>query len=125
MTKPIPTHIIKGPPPTIHIHRNGPNRKRKVMVRTSQGTFSARRYYYKLFHPDWDGKGKVIHLNNNDLDFSPNNLVLLSTRECNNLVHFNNPYLNLNDKALQKLAIKACKLRIATHDLERRLNDEA
>lgn len=124
MTKPIPHILVKGPT-QIHIHGNGPHRKRKVMVKTPQGTFSARRYYYKVYHPDWDNKGKVIHLNNNDLDFSPDNLVLLTQRECNNLVHFNNPYNNLNDKTLQKLAIKACKLRIATHDLERRLNDEA
>jgi hypothetical protein len=124
MTKPIPAKLLKCTP-EIHIHGNGQNRKRKVMVSTPQGMFSARRYYYKMYHPRWDGKGKVIHLNNNDLDFRKSNLVLLTTRECNNLVHFNNPYQGITNKRLQKLAIKACKLRIATNNLERRITDEA
>lgn len=115
MTKPIPTHIIKGPT-QIHIHRNGPNRKRKVMVKTPQGTFSARRYYYKIYHPDWDNKGKVIHLNNNDLDFSPDNLVLLSDRECNNLVHFNNPFHSLT-REQQELALSLVRLRITLKEV--------
>lgn len=118
MTKPIPTQIIKGPT-TLHIHKNGPNRKRKVMVRTPQGTFSARRYYYKLFHPTWDGKGKVIHLNNNDLDFRPSNLVLLTERECNNLVHFNNPFLTSTptNKEQQELALSLVRLRITLKEV--------
>lgn len=116
MTKPLPPSLIKGPT-QIHIHRNGPNRKRKVMVRTPQGTFSARRYYYKYFHPTWDGKGKVIHLNNNDLDFSPNNLVLLTERECNNLVHFNNPFHSLTNKEQQELALSLVRLRITLKEV--------
>jgi hypothetical protein len=115
MTKPIPHTLVKGPT-QIHIHGNGPNRKRKVMVKTPQGMFSARRYYYKLYHPHWDGKGKVIHLNNDDLDFSRSNLVLLSTRECNNLVHFNNDFISSN-KNYQRLAISLVKLRIAIKEV--------
>ena len=89
------------------------------MVRTPQGTFSARRYYYKLFHPDWDNKGKVIHLNNNDLDFSPDNLVLLTERECNNLVHFNNPFLTTTptNKEQQELALSLVRLRITLKEV--------
>ena len=88
------------------------------MVSTPQGMFSARRYYYKLFHPDWDGKGKVIHLNNNDLDFRPSNLVLLSERECNNLVHFNNPFLSPTlTKEQQLLALSLIRLRIALKEV--------
>lgn len=116
MTKSIPNKIIKGPT-ILHIHGNGPNRKRKVMVSTPQGMFSARRYYYKLYHPRWDGKGKVIHLNNDDLDFSRSNLVLLSTRECNNLVHFNNDFISSNKK-YQRLAISLVKLRIAIKEVK-------
>ena len=116
MTKPIPNKLVKGPT-TIHIHGNGPNRKRKVMVKTPQGIFSARRYYYKLFHPRWNGKGKIIHLNNDDLDFRKSNLILLSTRECNNLVHFNNDFISSNKKH-QMLAISLVKLRIAIKEVK-------
>lgn len=116
MTKPIPNKLVKGPI-TIHIHGNGPNRKRKVMVKTPQGMFSARRYYYKLFHPRWNGKGKIMHLNNDDLDFRKSNLILLSTRECNNLVHFNNDFISSN-KQYQMLAISLVKLRIAIKEVK-------
>ena len=116
MTKPIPNKLVKGPT-TIHIHGNGPNRKRKVMVKTPQGMFSARRYYYKLFHPRWNGNGKIIHLNNDDLDFRKSNLILLSTRECNNLVHFNNDFISSN-KQYQRLAISLVKLRIAIKEVK-------
>lgn len=116
MTKPIPNKLVKGPT-TIHIHGNGPNRKRKVMVKTPQGIFSARRYYYKLFHPRWNGDGKIIHLNNDDLDFRKSNLILLSTRECNNLVHFNNDFISSNKK-YQRLAISLVKLRIAIKEVK-------
>ena len=116
MTKPIPNKLVKGPT-TIHIHGNGPNRKRKVMIKTPQGMFSARRYYYKLFHPRWNGNGKIIHLNNDDLDFRKSNLILLSTRECNNLVHFNNDFISSN-KQYQRLAISLVKLRIAIKEVK-------
>lgn len=91
------------------------------MISTPQGIFSARRYYYKLYHPDWDGKGKIIHLNNDDLDFNESNLVLLSARECNNLVHFNNDYISSN-KDLQRVAISLVKLKIAIKEVNN--NDE-
>ena len=116
MTKPIPNKLVKGPT-TIHIHGNGPNRKRKVMVKTPQGMFFARRYYYKLFHPRWNCKGKIIHLNNDDLDFRKSNLILLFTRECNNLVHFNNDFISSNKK-YQRLAISLVKLRIAIKEVK-------
>lgn len=89
------------------------------MVKTPQGTFSARRYYYKLFHPDWDNTGKVIHLNNDDLDFRKSNLVLLTERECNNLVHFNNPFLTSTstNKEQQELALSLVRLRITLKEV--------
>lgn len=118
MTKPIPHKLLKCTP-QIHIHKNGPNRKRKVMVSTPQGMFSARRYYYKLYHPRWDGKGKVIHLNNNDLDFSKSNLILLTPRECNNLVHFNNNHIITNNPQLQREVIELIRSGIAVEDLRK------
>ena len=116
MTKPIPAVL---PLPTgLTIHKNGPNRKRKVMVQTPQGIFSARRYYYALYHPDWNRKGKVIHLNNDDLDFSPDNLILLTTQECNNLVHFNNDLIS-NNPNLQQTAIALVRLRILLKEVRK------
>jgi hypothetical protein len=116
MTKPLPD--VLPLPLSLTIHKNGPNRKRKVMIQTPQGIFSARRYYYALYHPDWNRKGKVIHLNNDDLDFSPDNLVLLSERECNNLVHFNNDLLS-NNPNLQKAAISLIRLRILLKEVKK------
>lgn len=117
MTKPItkPIKYIHS----ITIHNNGKGRKRKVMAHTDQGIVSARRAYYSLYHKDWDRKGKVIHLDNNDLNFDETNLVLLTTRECNNVVHFNNTLIIDNDPELQKVAIKLVRLRIALHDTEK------
>ncbi len=116
MTKPLP--ILLPPPIALTIHGNGPNRKRKVMIRTPQGIYSARRYYYALYHPDWNRKGKVIHLNNDDLDFSPNNLVLLTQQECNNLVHFNNDLLSSNPN-IQQAAISLVRLRILLKEVKK------
>jgi hypothetical protein len=92
MTKPIHApirHIYD-----IAVHKNGKGRKRKIMAHTDQGMFSARRAYYSLYHPDWDMKGKVIHLDNDDLNFHPNNLICVTDRVANNLVHFNNHYIS-------------------------------
>jgi hypothetical protein len=122
MTKPIPNKLLKCTP-TIHIHGNGQGRKRKVMVSTPQGMFSARRYYYKMYHPRWDGKGKVIHLNNNDLDFSKSNLMLLTTRECNNLVHFNNNHIINNNPQLQREVIYLIRSGIAVEDLRKEVQN--
>lgn len=116
MTKPIPNKLVKGPT-HLTIHGNGPHRKRKVMISTPQGIFSARRYYYKMYHPRWNGEGKIIHLNNDDLDFSKANLRLLTDRECNNLVHFNNNFI-FDNKNTQKVAISLVKLRIALKEVK-------
>ena len=119
MTKPInkPITQITG----IVIHNNGPDRKRKVMAHTDQGIVSARRAYYSLYHPDWDLKGKVIHLNQDDLDFSPNNLVLLTEREANTLVHFNNNNIVHNNPELQSQVIHMIRASIALDELNQDL----
>jgi hypothetical protein len=117
MTKP-----INKPIKEIHsltIHNNGPDRKRKVMAHTDQGVVSARRAYYSYYHPDWDLSGKVIHLDQDDLNFDKSNLVLLTTRECNNLVHFNNNLTPKNNPQLQSRAIDLVRARIAVHDLDK------
>lgn len=117
MTRPLPS--LLPPPKGLVIHQNGPHRKRKVMMQTEDGIFSARRYYYALYHPDWDRKGKIIHLDQDDLNFAEDNLVLLTTRECNNLVHFNNNLTPKNNPQLQSRAIDLVKARIAVCDLDK------
>lgn len=127
MTKPIillddAGFVFRTPTPDDYrfvIHGNGKGRKRKVMIKTPHGIYSARRYMYKVYHPDWDLKGKVIHLNQDDLDFSESNLVLLTERECNNLVHFNNNLTPKNNPQLQSQAIDFVRARIAVHDLDK------
>lgn len=115
MTKPInkPITHISG----VTIHKNGKDRKRKVMAYTDQGVFSARRAYYSLYHPDWDFKGKIIHLNQDDLDFTESNLVLLTTREANTLVHFNNNLIVQNNPELQSQVIQSIRASIALQNL--------
>ena len=115
MTKPItqPIHHILG----ITIHENGLAHKRKVIAHTDQGIVSARRAYYSLYHPEWDFKGKIIHLDNDDLNFSPDNLVLLTERECNTLVHFNNNNLVYNNPELQSTVINQIRASIALDNL--------
>jgi hypothetical protein len=100
MTKPLlddAGFVFRTPTPDDYrfvIHNNGPNRKRKVMIKTPHGIFSARRYMYKVYHPEWDMKGKIIHLDNDDLNFHPDNLICVTDRVANNLVHFNNHYIS-------------------------------
>ncbi len=113
----------------ITIHDNGVSynkkRKRKVLVYSRQGLVSARRFFYHLYHPRWNGEGKIIHKDQNDLNFKKSNLVLLSERECNNLVHFNNNLI-FNNKILQQTAISIVKLRITVADARKevRKNEE-
>ena len=119
MTKPI-THPIKE----IHhltIHNNGKGRKRKVMAHTDQGVVSARRAYYSLYHPDWNLQGKIIHLDQDDLNFTPDNLILLTTREANTLVHFNNNNLVYNNPELQSMVITQIRASIALEELNNAL----
>lgn len=116
MTKPITKPITQIT--RITIHNNGKNRKRKVMAHTDQGIVSARRAYYSLYHKDWDFKGKVIHLDQDDLNFAPDNLVLLTTREANTLVHFNNNLIVQNNPELQSQVIQMIRASIALDNLQ-------
>lgn len=121
MTKPIqqPIKCIYS----IQIHNNGKGRKRKVMAHTDQGIVSARRAYYSLYHKDWDLSGKIIHLNQDDLDFSPDNLVLLTEREANTLVHFNNNNIVHNNPELQSMVINQIRASIALQELDKEVNE--
>lgn len=121
MPRPIPNTLPR--PIRLVIHQNGPNRKRKVMIQTEGGTFSARRYYYALYHPDWDRKGKIIHLDQDDLNFDEDNLVLLSEREANNLVHFNNNLIVQNNPELQSQVINMIRASIALDELRKEVNN--
>ena len=115
MTKPIKQPIKQITHLTIHL--NGNHRKRKVMAHTDQGMVSARRAYYSYYHPDWDLQGKIIHLNQDDLDFTESNLVLLTQREANTLVHFNNNLIVHNNPELQSKVIQSIRASIALENL--------
>lgn len=108
------------------IHDNGVSqdkkRKRKVLVYSRQGLVPARRFFYHLYHPRWNGQGKIIHKDQNDLNFKKSNLVLLTERECNNLVHFNNNLL-FHNKLLQQTAISIVKLRITVADARKEVRN--
>lgn len=121
MTKPINRPIKEIY--SLTIHNNGPSRKRKVMAYTDQGLVSARRAYYSLYHPEWNLRGKIIHLNQNDLDFHPDNLVLLTQREANTLVHFNNNNIVHNNPTLQSMVIQQIRAKIALDDLDQDLTN--
>lgn len=95
------------------IHNNGKRedsspRKRKVLVYSRQGLVPARRFFYHLYHPRWNGEGVIIHLDGDDMNFKRSNLVLLTPREAKNLVHFNNPYPKAH-RSLRKLSIKTIR----------------
>lgn len=122
MTKPLPS--LLPPPVRLVIHQNGPHRKRKVMMQTEDGIFSARRYYYALYHPDWDRKGKIIHLDQDDLNFDKDNLVLLTQREANTLVHFNNNNIVHNNPELQSQVIQSIRASIALDELRKEVNTD-
>lgn len=99
------------------IHNNGIRhttqvpRKRKVLVYSRQGLVPARRFFYHLYHPRWNGEGIIIHLDGDDMNFKKSNLVLLTTQEAKALVHFNNPYPHKH-RSLRKLSIKTIKVSI-------------
>lgn len=115
MTKP-----IKQPIKHIYYlvtHLNGKGRKRKILAHTDQGMVSARRAYYSMYHPEWDLQGKIIHLDNDDLNFQENNLVLLTQREANTLVHFNNNNIVHNNPHLQAQVIQMIRTSIALDEL--------
>ena len=106
----------------IAVHKNGKNRKRKVMAFTDQGTVSARRAYYSMYHPEWDMRGKIIHLDNDDFNFRKENLVLLTDREANTLVHFNNNNIVHNNPELQSQVIDQIRAGIALQELDKEVN---
>lgn len=108
----------------LHIHGNGKRldgspRKRKILVRAKQGMVNAKHYYYAMYHPEWDGKGVIIPINGIDTDMSKDNLVLITKREANNIVHFNNDLYCPNNKELQKTGLLVAKLKIKTKDIEK------
>lgn len=121
MTKPITQPITKIT--ALTIHNNGPHRKRKVMAHTDQGMVSARRAYYSMYHPDWDFNGKIIHLDNDDLNFDKDNLVNLTDRMANNLVHFNNHYIS-SSPTLTRDVIKLIEAQILYKEVTKNENND-
>lgn len=106
----------------LHFHGNGKRldgtpRKRKVLVKAEQGMVNAKHYYYAMYHPEWNGEGVIMQLNNIDTDFSKDNLVLVSKRVANNVVHFNNDLYFKNNKDLQEIGILIAEANVKMKEL--------
>ena len=121
MTKPfVPPTSFPNPLPIPYQQRDGYRadgtpRKGKWKVRIDT-VYAANEYFWYYYHGEHP-KGYVpIFLDTRaPLDTSPDNLVLLTTRELKNLVHHNNRIYS-NNKELQKAAIELARLSIALQD---------
>lgn len=98
--------------------KDGTPRKRKVLVKAKQGMVNAKHYYYAMYHPELDGTGVIMPLNGNDTDMSKDNLILMSKRQANNIVHFNNSLYFPNNKELQEIGNLIAEAIIKGKELE-------
>lgn len=121
MTKPfVPPTSFPNPLPIPYLQRDGYRadgtpRKGKWKVRTDT-VYAANEYFWYYYHGEHPKGTTPIFLDTRaPLDTSPDNLVLLTTRELKNLVHHNNRIYS-NDKELQKAAIELARLSIALQD---------
>lgn len=117
-----PPHHIPDPLPRPHLQKDGykPDgtpRRPKWKVRTPEGVYSAAHFFYYIYHntPPPPGHTPIWLDSTPPLDTSPDNLVLLSTRELKNLVHHNNRIFS-DDPDIKRLAIKLIQLRICLND---------
>lgn len=106
----------------LHFHGNGKRkdgtpRKRKVLVKAKQGMVNAKHYYYAMHHPEWDGKGTIMHLDGDDTNFSKDNLVLVDSRICKNVVHFNNNLYIKGNKDAQELGLLVAEATVKMKEL--------
>ena len=128
MTKPfVPPTSFPNPLPIPYQQRDGYRkdgtpRLGKWKVRTDT-VYAANEYFWCYYHGEHP-KGYVpIFLDTRaPLDTSPDNLVLLTTRELKNLVHHNNRIYS-HDKELQQTSVALVKLRIVIADLEKEVKD--
>lgn len=121
MTKPfVPPTSFPNPLPIPYLQRDGYRadgtpRKGKWKVRTDT-VYAANEYFWYYYHGEHPKGTTPIFLDTRaPLDTSPDNLVLLTTRELKNLVHHNNRMYS-NNKELQKAAIELARLSIALQD---------
>lgn len=121
MTKPfVPPTSFPNPLPIPYLQRDGYRadgtpRKGKWKVRTDT-VYAANEYFWYYYHGEHPKGITPIFLDTRaPLDTSPDNLVLLTTRELKNLVHHNNRMYS-NNKELQKAAIELARLSIALQD---------
>lgn len=121
MTKPfVPPTSFPSQPPIPYLQRDGYRadgtpRKGKWKVRTDT-VYAANEYFWYYYHGEHPKGTTPIFLDTRaPLDTSPDNLVLLTTRELKNLVHHNNRMYS-NNKELQKAAIELARLSIALTD---------
>lgn len=99
--------------------KDGTPRRAKWKIKALQGSVPANQYVYWYYHNDYTpNKDYVpIFLDDNPLNTSKDNIVLISTRELKNLVHFNISNFVSGDANLQSNAIALTKLHIKLRDI--------
>ena len=96
-----------------------------VKIKALQGVVPANQYAYWYYHDDYvPNKDYVpIFLDDNPLNTSKDNIVLISTRELKNLAHFNINNFVSGDADLQSDAINLTKLHIKLKDITKEVKN--
>ena len=99
--------------------KDGTPRRAKWKIKALQGVVPANQYVYWYYHNEYTpNKDYVpIFLDDNPLNTSEDNIVLISIRELKNLVHFNINNFVSGDADLQTDAIALTKLHIKLRDI--------
>ena len=96
--------------------KDRPGRTRFMAILDNGKHKEARRYYYKLYHPDEDIKNmRILQLDMDPFNFKDENLIAITPRVMNCLL--NNHVLS-NNPELNKLAIQTIKLELLTRKEE-------
>lgn len=105
--------------------KDGTPRRAKWKIKAIQGVVPANQYVYWYYHDDYvPNKDYVpIFLDDNPLNTNKDNIVLISTRELKNLVHFNINNFVSGDADLQSDAINLTKLHIALKDITKEVKN--
>ena len=99
----------------ISVWKDRPGRTRVMALLGNGKHEEARRYYYKLYHPDEDIKNmRILQLDMDPFNFKDENLIAITPRVMNCLL--NNHVLS-NNPELNKLAIQAIELELLTRNL--------
>ena len=89
-----------------------------IVVKVSAGKFvSKRRVLYEKYHNvKLTSDDVILFLNNNNTDYSKENLIRISKREMGPLARIG---VNYNDKEINRLAINVAKLKVKIFDKEK------